>query len=122
MNIKDNVFLVGIIALLLGFGFGYYTGSANSSHYGKSMHSSSKMMNNTMEGMMMDLDGKTGDDLDLAFLSGMIVHHQGAVEMSQTLIKGTKRPELIKFGNDIITAQDKEIQMMKDWRKQWFNQ
>jgi uncharacterized protein (DUF305 family) len=42
--------------------------------------------------------------------------------MSQALLNGTKRPELIKLGNDIITAQTGEIQMMKEWRKVWFNQ
>ena len=70
----------------------------------------------------MGLEGKTGDELDKAFLAEMIVHHEGAVQMAQTLLKGTKRPELIKLGNDIITAQTGEIQMMKQWQRDWFNQ
>lgn len=77
-------------------------------------------MHGAMGDMMMGLDGKTGNALDKAFLDEMIVHHQGAVEMAETLLKGTKRPELIKLGNDIITAQTGEIKMMQDWRTQWF--
>ena len=78
-------------------------------------------MHCAMGGMMMGLEGKTGDALDLAFLDEMVIHHDGAVEMAQALLKGTKRPELIKLGNDIITAQTQEIQMMRNWRKAWFN-
>jgi uncharacterized protein (DUF305 family) len=64
--------------------------------------------------------GKTGDTLDKAFLDEMIVHHEGAIEMATILLAGTKRPELIKLGNDIIVAQTREVQMMKEWRSQWF--
>ena len=60
--------------------------------------------------------------MDRAFLNGMIIHHEGAVEMAQTLLKETKRPELLRLGNDIVSAQTQEIQMMKEWRKAWFNQ
>jgi uncharacterized protein (DUF305 family) len=77
-----------------------------------------------MDGMMMDmmsgLSGKTGDSFDQAFLSEMIVHHQGAVEMAQSVLKNSKRPELIKLANDIISAQNKEIDMMKGWQGVWF--
>jgi len=77
-------------------------------------------MHGAMDGMMMGLQGKTGDALDEAFLTEMIVHHEGAVSMARTLVAGTKRPELLKLGNDIITAQTKEIEMMTQWRKAWF--
>lgn len=79
----------------------------------------------TMQGMMMDMTaamrGKTGDELDKAFLAGMIEHHQGAIDMAKLLKAGTKRPELQKMADDIITVQSKEIQMMQDWQKAWFS-
>ena len=77
-------------------------------------------MHGAMGGMMNGLAGKTGAELEKAFLQEMIVHHEGAVEMAQTLLKGTQRPELVKLGTDIITAQTGEIQMMQDWLKSWF--
>jgi uncharacterized protein (DUF305 family) len=78
-------------------------------------------MNSMMSGMMSGLNGKTGDEFDKAFLAEMIVHHQGAVVMAQAVLKNSKRPELIKLANDIISAQTGEITMMKNWQKSWFN-
>lgn len=77
-------------------------------------------MHSMMDGMMATLDGKTGDEFDKAFLSEMIVHHQGAVDMAQAVLDTSKKPELIKLANEIITAQTKEIKMMQDWQKAWF--
>jgi uncharacterized protein (DUF305 family) len=89
---------------------------------GTMMGGSNQMdMNSMMSGMMTGLNGKTGDEFDKAFLAEMIVHHQGAVVMAQAVLKNSKRPELIKLANDIITAQTGEITMMKNWQKAWFN-
>ena len=85
---------------------------------------SQMMSNHSMSSMMTDmsasLKGKTGDELDKAFLEAMIVHHQGAVDMAKELQKGTKRPELLKMADDIITAQTAEIEMMQKWLNEWF--
>jgi uncharacterized protein (DUF305 family) len=77
-------------------------------------------MDSMMSGMMMGLKGKTGDAFDKEFLSEMVVHHQGAVEMAKAVLATSKRPELIKLANDIISAQNKEIEMMQGWQKSWF--
>lgn len=117
METKNNTIIIALLTLIIGLIAGYYFGTSRQSpqYQMSGMHGS-------MEGMMMGLSGKTGDALDKAFLDEMIIHHQGALEMAQTLLAGTKRPELIKLGNDIISAQTKEIEMMKDWNKTWFNQ
>mgnify|MGYP003394322234 CR=1 FL=1 len=78
-------------------------------------------MGGAVNSMMSGLNGKTGDAFDKAFLSEMIVHHQGAVVMAQAVLKNSRRPELIKLANDIISAQTGEINMMKTWQKNWFN-
>ena len=78
-------------------------------------------MDDMMKDMMAKLDGKTGDAFDQAFLSEMIVHHEGAVVMAEAVLKSSKRPELIKLANDIIKAQNGEIVAMKNWQKAWFN-
>lgn len=120
MENKNNVLTIGLLAIILGLVIGYFVGTSRPS-YQQVPVSTTSGMHGAMGGMMAGLEGKTGDALDLAFLDGMIIHHEGAVEMAQALLKGTKRPELIKLGNDIITAQTGEIQMMKEWRKMWFN-
>jgi uncharacterized protein (DUF305 family) len=113
---SNNVLVIGLLTLILGLVIGYFAGGSAYRPFGMiGVHGA-------MNGMMTGLSGKTGDALDLAFLDEMIIHHEDAVEMAGTLLKGTKRPELIKLGNDIITAQTQEIQMMKEWRKSWFNQ
>jgi uncharacterized protein (DUF305 family) len=76
------------------------------------------MMSMSMDDMRLMLEGKTGDDLDRAFLEAMIPHHQGAIEMAR-YISGAKHPELKKLGEDIITAQTKEIEQMKAWMQEW---
>lgn len=58
-------------------------------------------------------------DFDKAFLSQMIEHHQMAVMMANMLNISTDRPEMKKLGNDIITAQNKEIGDMQQWQQQW---
>lgn len=81
---------------------------------------SSMSMDDMMKDMNASLQGLKGDDLDKEFLKEMIVHHQGAVDMAKVLQAGTKRPELQKMANDIITVQTKEIQMMQGWLDAWF--
>ncbi len=112
--------IIGLLTLILGLVIGYFVGTSRPSTQ-QALNSISSGMHGAIGGMMVGLEGKSGDALDLAFLDGMIVHHEGAVEMATLLLQGTKRPELVKLGNDIITAQTQEIGMMKEWRKIWFN-
>ncbi len=75
-------------------------------------------MSMSMADMSKMMAGKTGDALDRAFLEGMIPHHQGAVDMAK-MLAGSRRPELVRFGADIIANQQKEIDQMKGWMKDW---
>jgi hypothetical protein len=76
-------------------------------------------MDMSMKDMADMLKGKTGDDLDSAFLEGMIPHHQGAIDMANMILNDAKHPELRKMAQDIITAQQSEINMMEQWQKNW---
>jgi uncharacterized protein (DUF305 family) len=77
-------------------------------------------MGMAMSGMVMGLDGKSGDLFDQAFLSGMIVHHQGAVAMAEAALKNAKRPEIKDLAQKIITAQEAEIAQMQAWQQTWY--
>lgn len=77
-------------------------------------------MTSMMHDMNAALKGKTGDDFDQAFLREMIIHHEGAVDMARQVLNVSKRPELIQLAQEIITAQTKEIEMMKAWQLSWF--
>lgn len=102
------------IGIFLGYGlWGAKTVQAPTDH-------SAMTMEESMAGMTDSLKGKTGDAFDQAFLQEMVVHHEGAVTMAEQVLATSKRPELRKLAEDIITAQTKEIKMMQDWEKQWF--
>lgn len=73
----------------------------------------------TMDDMVMTLQGKTGDDLDRAFLSSMVPHHEGAIAMARVMTAQAKHPELKRMAQEIITAQQREIDQMKGWEKAW---
>jgi uncharacterized protein (DUF305 family) len=73
----------------------------------------------TMDEMTEGLKGLKGDAFDKAFVEMMIVHHQGAVDMAKAIPENAKHTELKKLGVEIISAQTKEIQMMKQWLKDW---
>ena len=62
---------------------------------------------------------KSAVDFDKAFIKEMIPHHQMAVVMAKMLEQASTRPEMKKLAQDIITAQTKEIEMMKEWQKSW---
>ncbi len=120
------ILLVAILAVIIGYFIGSgVCGNRNSGMMhrmpnGEMMMNDGTGMKDMMHQMSASLEGKTGDAFDSAFLKEMIVHHEGAVVMAEQVLATSKRPELIKLANDIITAQTAEIKMMSDWQKAWF--
>lgn len=54
------------------------------------------------------------------FIDMMVPHHEGAVAMAQVAQARAERPEIRQMADAIISAQDREIQQMKGWRKAWY--
>src|SRR3989344_5215527 len=46
---------------------------------------------------------------DVDFAQMMRIHHQGAIDMAQTLLRDGKDPQMLKMAKNIISAQKKEI-------------
>jgi uncharacterized protein (DUF305 family) len=70
----------------------------------------------------MDMDLGAGDaEFDLRFINAMIPHHEGAVTMAQDALSKSKRPEIKKLAQNILTSQQTEINEMKKWRQAWYN-
>jgi uncharacterized protein (DUF305 family) len=61
---------------------------------------------------MKELSALKGSKFDKAFLSAMIEHHQGALEMVE-LLNSTKNAEAKKLAKEIIRVQKAEISSMK---------
>lgn len=73
----------------------------------------------SMDEMHLQLQGKTGDAFDRAFLDMMIPHHQGAVDMAELAQKHAKHQEIKTLANNIVISQLKEISDMYQWQKAW---
>ncbi len=87
---------------------------------GEAMMDHSAMgMEDSNAGMMNDLEGKTGDAFDKAFLEQMIMHHQSAIDMASTGTTNAYHQEVKDLTKGIVTAQTKEILQMRQWQKDW---
>jgi uncharacterized protein (DUF305 family) len=76
----------------------------------------SALMNDAMavmdDGMKRaPMDGVTEHD----FVSMMIPHHQGAIDMAKGVLLYSKDPELRNLAQGIITEQQNEIKVMQAW-------
>ncbi len=73
----------------------------------------------TMDDMVHGLEGLEGDAFDKAFLDMMIPHHQGAIDMAELVLQHAKHEELKDLARAIISAQQTEIDMMRQWMADW---
>jgi len=76
-------------------------------------------MSGSMPGMMSmaDMDAHnaaSGTTFDRQFLTMMIAHHQGALQMAKTEIGQGSNPDAVALAQKITSAQTAEIATMKD--------
>jgi uncharacterized protein (DUF305 family) len=139
MENKNQTIIIGLLALIVGLILGYFfAGNTMMSDrgffsndvmheemeehmYGDDLIDEDGAMMHAMDEMMFGFRGKTGEAYEEAFLRGMIVHHIGAINMAEDLLKQTDRSELVELANNIIKTQSEEVDMMKGWLATWFN-
>jgi uncharacterized protein (DUF305 family) len=140
-----NTLIVSAITLVIGLGLGLGVTKAmyhhkneensremakfmqNNSDYGMSTSMGTNMssgmvhsMSNSMQDMSAVLKNKTGNEFDQAFISEMIVHHQGAIDMANLALVNAEHQEIKDLAKNIISAQTTEIEQMKQWQLDWF--
>ena len=59
------------------------------------------------------------NDQDTTFAQMMIIHHEGAIEMSQLAIERAESPEVVAIAERIAEAQGPEIEEMTAWLSAW---
>jgi uncharacterized protein (DUF305 family) len=130
---NKNTIITGVAGLAVGILLTYFTLTANNpkNNIQENTHvmsDGSVMMNHdnsmSMDSMMMDMlagmRGKSGKDLEKAFITEMIPHHQGAVDMAKMLLKDPSINSNLKaFAENIIKAQESEILQMNTWLKNY---
>ncbi len=57
---------------------------------------------------------------DQNFIDMMVTHHQAAIDMAKVAQRKGEHAEIKQLANEIVAAQQKEIDQMKAWRAQWY--
>ncbi len=120
------------LSLCLGLGLASINVSAEEMHHqhGKTngpipvfVASTAKSFDSLMDDAMVIMDdgmrrapmnGQSEHD----FMTMMIPHHQGAVDMAKAMLLYTNDPSVINLSLGIITEQQNEIRIMKAWLEQ----
>lgn len=75
-----------------------------------------RAMNARMGEMHMNMEiGMSAGDINVAFICGMIPHHEGAIDMAEAVIKYGDDPWVKSFAEAIKEAQTREIADMVQW-------
>ncbi len=63
---------------------------------------------------------RAANPFDRAFVDEMVPHHRGAARMAGVVLKSTKDAPLRKVAEGIVSAQEREISEMNDFRTKKF--
>ncbi len=65
--------------------------------------------------MHTDMAIEYSGNADVDFIRGMIPHHQGAVDAARIVLEHGTDPDVRKFAESVIAAQEAEIAWMTEW-------
>ena len=84
-----------------------------------------EMSQKQMRGMGMMMDPQSLADekpFDEAFIEAMIPHHQSAIDMANVANQESENPHIKQLAGNIVSAQKGEIEQMRRWREQWYQE
>lgn len=77
-------------------------------------------MDHGSDDMARQMVMQNGEYSDERFIDAMVPHHQGAVEMAEVALKNAEHGEIRSLAEDIVTAQEAEIEELKIIKKEEF--
>jgi hypothetical protein len=95
---------------------GMHTSSGGSSIAAPTAEVANRAVMDRMHGPMMQ--GIEHSDPDIAFVLGMIPHHQGAIDMADVVLKFGKDPQNQHFAHEVIETRQREIGELREWLRQ----
>jgi hypothetical protein len=66
-----------------------------------------------MSKMMADMAVKPTGDIDRDFVAMMVPHHQGAIDMAQSMLRYGHNEQLRRLAQEIVVTQQQEIAAMR---------
>ncbi len=118
MNLMSNVVTRSLVLLAVSTAIvlvsAFVAPPEDPSHTVVASTESGEMAGHDMSGMSMAVDSEE------AFITGMIPHHQEAVESAQAVLETTERPEIRTFAQEVIAVQTEEIALLEGWREQFY--
>lgn len=136
---NTRTIILTIAALLFGI-FGGYLLSSQTTIHSNSVVATNEMaaapedMHRMPDGSMMHHDDHTEtasmDHMDTMmvaserdFITGMIPHHQEAIDTAHAVLaRGGTTPEIRQLAEAIIVAQTAEIAALEEWHEEWYDE
>ncbi|HZJ10719.1 MAG TPA: DUF305 domain-containing protein [Trueperaceae bacterium] len=78
-------------------------------------------MNHGSDSSMPGLESLSGEEFEVAFMSMMTAHHQGAIDMADWVLERGDDPDVLAAAQSIKDAQDPEIEQMAAWLREWYD-
>ena len=113
---KTQFVAFGLIIILLVFVISLLNDKSQNKLDSSIETSQSSQSDNQTSSMYANM---TGDQFDKAYLTDMIAHHQGALNMASQARELTTKAEIRTLADAIITSQVTEVQQMMDWQQEW---
>ena len=113
---KTQFVAFGLIIILLAFAIFLLNDKSQNKLDSSAETSQSSRSDNQTSSMYANM---TGDQFDKAYLTDMIAHHQGALNMASQARELATKAEIRTLADAILSSQESEVRQMMDWQQKW---
>jgi uncharacterized protein (DUF305 family) len=88
--------------------------------HGQHTHTDSQHKNHGNKGQQSNMKGHEDSHYDLHFIDSMIMHHQGAIQMSKLVETKGDHARVKAFARRVIDDQQKDIKELENYRSKYY--